>query len=202
MSNKITKFADIQFSVWNNLGDPLHITIDRGGKIIKLVVTPEKEDTESVTGDKVKQRQLGIRSGTIEFRDVGIGESVILGAEKTWVIAVTTLNYVRGILIGRETVEQLQGPVGIARTTGYVAKEGINALFQLAALLSVSIGLINLFPIPMLDGGHLMYYAVEAVRGKPLGHGAQDLGFKVGIAVVLTLMIVATWNDLARLFSS
>ncbi|NNE24296.1 MAG: RIP metalloprotease, partial [Rhizobiales bacterium] len=146
---------------------------------------------------------LGIRSESSKVEQRNFGQSVTLGVERTWDITITTLTYVAGIIRGKQSAKQLSGPLGIARTTGYVTtKGGINALIQLAALLSVSIGLINLFPIPMLDGGHLMYYAAEAVRGKPLGQNAQDIGFKVGFALVLTLMIVATWNDIARFFSS
>jgi len=102
--------------------------------------------------------------------------------------------------MGREDASQLSGPLGIAKVSGEVAQDlGFLALLNLAALLSVSIGLLNLFPIPMLDGGHLLYYAYEAVRGRPLGERAQEIGFRVGIALVLSLMIFATWNDLVKL---
>ncbi len=199
---KMTKFSDIQARIWNNQGEPMAVTIERDGNTIYLSVTPKATETTDITGSKITVRQLGIRSGQISREQKGFTESVVLASESTWLIITTTLNYVRGIIRGRESVKQLAGPLGMARTTGYVAAEGVTALLQLAALLSVSIGLINLFPIPMLDGGHLMYYAIEAVRGKPLGQGAQEIGFKVGFAAVLTLMIVATWNDIARFFSS
>jgi regulator of sigma E protease len=97
------------------------------------------------------------------------------------------------------SADQLAGPLGIAQISGQAASVSLAALFHLAAVLSISIGLINLFPIPMLDGGHLVFYAIEAVRGKPLGQAAQEWGFKVGLALVLMLMIMATWNDLLRL---
>ena len=199
--HKMHKFADIQTRIWSNQGDPMAVTIDRNGETIVLQITPIKTETIDITGSKIEQRLLGIRSGKVSVQQVGFTESLGLAGEQTWRVITLTLNYVKGVIVGRESVKQLAGPLGMARTTGYVAAEGINALLQLAALLSVSIGLINLFPIPMLDGGHLMYYAIEAVRGKPLGPNAQEFGFKVGFAAVLALMIVATWNDIARFFS-
>jgi regulator of sigma E protease len=107
--------------------------------------------------------------------------------------------YIQRVVIGSESTDQLAGPLRIAQVSGQAASVSLAALFQLAAVLSISIGLVNLFPIPMLDGGHLLYYAIEAVRGKPLAQNAQELGFKVGLALVLMLMLVATWNDIARL---
>ena len=92
---------------------------------------------------------------------------------------------------------QLSGPIGIASVSGQVLVVfGVVALINLAAVLSVSIGLLNLFPIPMLDGGHLLYYGIEAVRGRPLGERAQELGFQIGFVLVISLMLFATWNDL------
>jgi regulator of sigma E protease len=102
------------------------------------------------------------------------------------------------MITGRAAADQLSGPIGIAKISGDMAQEGFLALIGLAALLSVSIGLINLFPIPMLDGGHLLYYAFEAVRGRPLGERAQEMGFRLGLAFVLSLMLLATFNDLVR----
>jgi regulator of sigma E protease len=103
------------------------------------------------------------------------------------------------IVSGQTSSSQLMGPLGTAKVSGQVATLGILALIQLAALLSVSIGLINLFPVPILDGGHLLYYGCEAVLGRPLGERAQDVGFRLGMAAVLGLFVLATWNDLVRL---
>ena len=98
-----------------------------------------------------------------------------------------------------DRAKQLSGVIGIAKLSGQVAEVSLLALIQLIALLSVSIGLVNLFPIPLLDGGHLLYYAVEAVLGRPLGERAQDVGFRLGLVLVLGLMLLGPWNDLARL---
>ena len=117
----------------------------------------------------------------------------------TWNVIYTTMTYLCRFVTGRESGEELGGPLRIAKMSGDVANISWAALILLAAQLSVSIGLVNLFPIPVLDGGHLLYYAVEAVRGRPLGERAQEYGFRFGLAVVLALFLFATWNDLVYL---
>ena len=99
-------------------------------------------------------------------------------------------------MAGREAADQLGGPIRIAQISGQVASLGLLPLLNLVAVISVSIGFINLFPIPMLDGGHLLFYGIEAIRGKPLSESTQEIGFRIGLAFVLMLMIFATWNDL------
>lgn len=121
---------------------------------------------------------------------------------ETWFIARSTLVYLKDIVVGRQSADQLGGPIRIAKVSGEVASISVPALFNLAAVLSVSIGLLNLFPIPMLDGGHLVFYAVEALRGKPLGERAQEIGFRIGLSLVLMLMVFATWNDIRSIFLS
>jgi regulator of sigma E protease len=110
-----------------------------------------------------------------------------------------TLGAVGQMIAGSRGTEELGGPLRIAQMSGEVAQSGMVALIWFMAILSVNLGLINLFPIPMLDGGHLLFYAVEAIRGKPLGDRAQEYGFRIGLALVLTLMVFATWNDLVHL---
>jgi regulator of sigma E protease len=110
-----------------------------------------------------------------------------------------TLSYVGGLISGREATDQLGGPIRIAQISGQVATVSFAALLHLTAVLSVSIGLLNLFPVPLLDGGHLVFYAIEAIRGRPLSERAQEYGFRVGLALVLMLMLFATWNDIMHL---
>ena len=144
--------------------------------------------------------QLGIRQGgTSEVVHSNPLEAVWQGVTHTAFVVEQTFAYIGRMIIGQESADQLRGPIGIAETSGQIATAGIVALMMLTGLLSVSIGLLNLFPVPLLDGGHLLYYAVEAVRGRPLGEEAQEYGFRIGLALVMTLMIFATWNDLSRL---
>jgi regulator of sigma E protease len=126
----------------------------------------------------------------------------LLGAEETWFVVDKTLNYIGKVIIGRESANQLGGPIRIAQMSGQVASVSLVALIHMAAVLSVSIGLLNLFPIPLLDGGHLLFYAIEALRGRPLSERAQEVGFRIGFAIVLMLMIFATFNDIVHLATS
>jgi regulator of sigma E protease len=128
--------------------------------------------------------------------------AVKLGVEETWFVIDRTLSYIGGVVVGKESADQLGGPIRIAQVSGQVATAGFVALIHLAAVLSISIGLLNLFPIPLLDGGHLLFYAIEAIRGRPLSDRAQEVGFRIGLAIVLLLMIFATFNDILHLASS
>ena len=119
-----------------------------------------------------------------------------LAVKECYFIVSQSLTYLWGVVTGRESADQLGGPIWIAQVSGQVASVSFVALINLAAVLSVSIGLLNLFPIPMLDGGHLLYYSIEAIRGRPLSEMAQEIGFRIGLALILMLMIFATWNDL------
>jgi regulator of sigma E protease len=150
-------------------------------------------------GGKDKKPRLGLQS-TDQSALVRYGPvtATSLAVKQTWYIVDQTLTYMGRVVSGRESTRQLSGPIGIMKVSGDVAHLGFLPLINLAALLSVSIGLLNLFPIPVLDGGHLLYYACEAVLGRPLGERAQEVGFRIGLALVLCLMLLATFNDLSR----
>jgi regulator of sigma E protease len=149
---------------------------------------------------------LGIKRspapGDVKFQPVSPPRAVLLGAQETWFVVDKTLNYIGKVIIGRESANQLGGPIRIAQMSGQVASVSWVALIHMAAVLSVSIGLLNLFPIPLLDGGHLLFYAIEALRGRPLSERAQEVGFRIGFAIVLMLMIFATFNDIVHLATS
>ena len=134
--------------------------------------------------------------GDIKTEKVGPLRAVGMGAQETWFVVDRTLSYIGGVFAGREAADQLGGPIRIAQVSGQVATAGFAALIHLTAVLSVSIGLLNLFPIPLLDGGHLLFYAIEAIRGRPLSERAQEFGFRIGLAIVVMLMIFATFNDI------
>jgi regulator of sigma E protease len=143
--------------------------------------------------------------GESEVKPVDPLAAVDLGVRETWSVIDTTITYLVRVVIGRESPDQLGGPTRIAQIAGQVWQGGLQsggisgglaAIIQLAAVLSISIGLLNLFPIPLLDGGHLLFYAVEAVRGRPLSERTQAVGFRIGLAAVLMLMILATYNDI------
>jgi regulator of sigma E protease len=202
----IETFADLQRIVTVSAGRPLAVTVERGGARVDLTATPALTEQTDRFGNVHRIGMLGIgRSATnadIVTQRFTVPEAIWLGTQETWFVVERTVGYIGGVISGRESPDQLGGPIRVAQVSGQVATLGFLALVNLAAILSVSIGLINLFPIPMLDGGHLLYYAVEAVRGKPLSERAQEMGFRLGLALVILLMLFATWNDILHLAGS
>ena len=199
----IDSFPDMQQIVSTSAGETLVFEVDRGGARVTLKAVPALKEIKDRFGNVIRQGQLGItRSPTPDdthFQPVGPLKAVELGVQRTWFVVERTLSYIGGVVAGREAADQLGGPIRIAQVSGQVATEGLASLFSLAAVLSVSIGLLNLFPVPLLDGGHLLFYAIEAVRGKPLSERAQEVGFRIGLAIVVMLMIFATYNDILHL---
>ena len=203
---KIESFSDMQRIVSISAGETLSIDVDRGGAPITLKATPQLKELKDNFGNVHRLGVLGIsRSmspGDIKTEKAGPLRAVVMGAQETWFVVDRTLAYIGGVFVGREAADQLGGPIRIAQVSGQVATAGFTALIHLTAVLSVSIGLLNLFPIPLLDGGHLLFYAIETIRGRPLSERAQEVGFRIGLAVVVMLMIFATFNDILRLATS
>jgi regulator of sigma E protease len=204
--SKVDGFSEMQRIVSVNAGETLTVDVDRGGKLVTLQATPALREIKDSFGNTHKIGVLGIsRSmapGDLKLERVGPIDAVVLGVGETWFVVERTLSYIGGVVTGREAADQLGGPIRIAQVSGQVATAGMVALIHLAAVLSVSIGLLNLFPIPLLDGGPLMFYAVEAVRRRPLSERAQEIGFRIGLAIVLMLMLFATFNDIKHLWTS
>ena len=202
----IDNFADMQRIVSVNAGETLNIEVDRGGEHVTLKATPQLKELKDSFGNAHRLGVLGIsRSmapGDIKTEKMGPLKAVAEGARETWFVVDRTLSYIGGVFTGREAADQLGGPIRIAQVSGEVASVGFVALIHLTAVLSISIGLLNLFPIPLLDGGHLLFYAIEAIRGRPLSERAQELGFRIGLAIVVMLMIFATFNDILHLATS
>ena len=203
---KIESFSDMQRIVSISAGETLSIDVDRGGAPVTLKATPQLKELKDNFGNVHRLGVLGIsRSmspGDIKTEKAGPLRAVVMGAQETWFVVDRTLAYISGVFVGREAADQLGGPIRIAQVSGQVATAGFTALIYLTAVLSVSIGLLNLFPIPLLDGGHLLFYAIETIRGRPLSERAQEVGFRIGLAIVVMLMIFATFNDILRLATS
>ena len=202
----IDSFADMQRIVSVSAGEPLKIVVDRGGAPVTLTATPQLREIKDNFGNAHRLGVLGIsrsmHPGDIKTRSYGPLAAVTEGAKETWFIVDRTLSYIGGVFSGREAADQLGGPIRIAQVSGEVATVGFVALMHLTAVLSVSIGLLNLFPIPLLDGGHLLFYGIEAARGRPLSERSQEIGFRIGLAIVVMLMIFATFNDILHLATS
>jgi regulator of sigma E protease len=199
----VESFSDMQQVVSTSAGETLVFEVDRGGVRITFKAVPTLKESKDRFGNVHRIGVLGItRSPSPDdthFQPVGPLNALELGVQRTWFVVERTLSYIGGVISGREAADQLGGPIRIAQVSGQVATEGLSSLFSLTAVLSVSIGLLNLFPVPLLDGGHLLFYAIEALRGKPLSERAQEVGFRIGLAIVLMLMIFATYNDILHL---
>jgi regulator of sigma E protease len=197
---RIETFTDMQRLVSASAGQPLEIVVDRGGARMTLRATPALTEIKDNFGNVHRIGVLGISGARGEPTKVDPFTAVKLGVEETWFVVERTMSYLGGVITGRESADQLGGPIRIAQVSGQVATAGFVALIHLAAVLSISIGLLNLFPVPLLDGGHLLFYAIEAVRGRPLSDRAMEYGFRFGLALVLLLMMFATYNDILHLF--
>jgi regulator of sigma E protease len=203
---QIETFADMQLLVSSSAGENLVFTVERGGQTVSLNAVPNFVEKTTPFG---KQRigLLGVEASkdpdAIKRVSYSIPGALKAGAVETWNLVDRTLNFLRRLILGWESADQLSGPIGIARASGTAFDVGgVYSLVSLIGFMSVSIGLINLFPIPLLDGGHLLFYAIEAIRGRPLSDKAQEIGFRIGFAIVAMLMLFATWNDLVHLGTS
>ncbi len=195
----IERFEEVQQIVRFNQGTPLALVVQRDGQRLPISVTPQVTTVTDRMGNSHTIGLLGIGRAGMEYRRHDPLTALWQAGRETVNLTVGTLGAVGQMIGGSRGTEELGGPLRIAQMSGEVAQSGIVALIWFMAILSVNLGLINLFPIPMLDGGHLLFYAVEAIRGKPLGDRAQEYGFRIGLALVLTLMVFATWNDLVHL---
>jgi len=196
----VEAFADMQRIVSASADRELSFRLNRNGKEITLKATPARKEISDRFGNKMRVGVIGIRRNAgakdWEYKRFGPIDAVGMGVKETYFIVSRTLGYLGDVIMGREAADQLGGPIRIAEVSGQVASVGFLPLLSLTAVLSVSIGLINLFPVPLLDGGHLLFYAIEAVRRRPLSERSQEIGFRIGLALVLAMMIFATWNDL------
>jgi regulator of sigma E protease len=200
----IDSFSEMQRIVATSAGRSLEFGIERAGQSIHLRATPALTEEKGAFGSKRKIGLLGIKrsaaAGEVRVQKLGPLAALEFGLERTWDIIDQTFGYLGRWVTGRESANQIGGPLGIALISGQAAKLGFDVLAGLAAAISVSIGLLNLFPIPLLDGGHLLFYGFEAARGRPLSERAQEVGFRIGFALVLMLMLFATYNDVWRVF--
>ena len=169
----------------------------REGRELAVTAVPTLEEMPAGPGEVRKVRLLGVEKPPLPVNPIA---AVGYGAAETWHIIDETLSYLQRLVTGRDSSDQLGGPVGIAMMSGQAAQHGFSVLIRWMGLISVSIGLLNLFPIPLLDGGHLLFYAFEAMRGRPLSERTQEIGFRIGFAIVLMLLVFATYNDISRIF--
>ena len=213
----IEDFNQLKMLVLLRSGTPIEFVVRRGERRMAITATPQRTAMVDQFGRVQHLGSLGIRSdprrAPIQVRRYGPIEAVGAGGAEAWDRVATTVDYLARLIRGRETAEHLSGPIGIAQLSGDIAKKTAEVspnvptllanwaltLLELVASISVGIGFLNLLPVPVLDGGHLLFYAYEAVARRPLTAKVQAAGYRVGLALVLGLMLFATWNDLQRL---
>ena len=184
-------------------GKDLRLDVQRQGQMLSLMLRPDSED---------KGQQLEGKAGVAASidndweaqvktqREVGIGESMVLAAQKTWNLSALTLKFLGKLIMGEASIKGISGPVSIGEMAGKSAMMGLETYIQFLAVISISLGVMNLLPIPVLDGGHLLYYIIEWVRGKPLSEHVQTVGLKIGLCIMGLFMLVAFFNDFTRIF--
>lgn len=195
----IQRFEEIRQMVSIMPGEALEIVVERDGRTLSLAATPDVRELTDRFGNVQRIGQLGIMRGGAETRRHDPLTAVWQAGREVAGMISGTFVALGQMIEGSRGTEELGGPLRIAQMSGEVAQVGWYPLITFMAFLSVNLGLINLFPVPLLDGGHLLFYALEGLRGRPLGPKAQEYGFRIGLALVLTLMVFTTWNDLVHL---
>jgi regulator of sigma E protease len=196
----ITRFEQIVDTIAVGLDEPLLIVLEREGARITVEAQPRVIEIIDNFGNKQRLGRLGIQStGVGEVIRYGPLESIGVAVAETYRITATILKSIGQMVAGTRSSDELGGVLRIAKMSGDIATTGMLSIINFAALMSVNLGLLNLFPVPMLDGGHLAFYAAEAVRGRRLSRKAEEWGLRIGLAMVLTLFVFATWNDLVSL---
>lgn len=195
----VDRFEDIKRIVALNAGTPVPVQIERNGQAMDFTITPEVVSTTDRFGGEHKIGRIGIVSEKLEYKKWPPLKAVKQALLETWNLSTGTLKAMGQMVLGTRGTEELGGPLRIAELSGHVAEDGIVSLIWFMAVISINLGLINLFPVPLLDGGHLVFYMYERLRGRPLHENIQEVGARVGVFLVLSLMVFATWNDLVHL---
>jgi len=202
-NKKVESILQVSTFINTSTSEIINFVILRNDQEISLLVKPNLVDGEDSLGNSVKKRMIGIKLSPLnnEFNRQPLGPSKALyySVKEVWFVTVTSLNYLGQMFTGSADTSQLGGPIRIAKITGQISEHGLIPFFSIMAYISISLGLINLFPIPMLDGGHLMFYLIEKILGRPLSQKTQEGFFRIGLFLLVSLMFFVTFNDLKDL---
>jgi regulator of sigma E protease len=202
--DKIERFDDLQRIVGSSAGEELAFTVDRGGQSLVLKATPNVDEQRDAMGRTFRRGLIGIQRAVapdkVKTVQVGIPQAIMLGIGETYTNLAATVGGLRDIITRKQSAEQMGGPIMMAEVTAKVAELGIEPMLRWIAFISANIGFLNLLPIPVLDGGHLMFYAFEAVRRKPASEKLQQMGFQVGLALLMLLMVFVNFNDIMNVW--
>lgn len=194
---EITRFSQLQQIVSLHPDIKLDVKYERDGKEFAINLTPKKVTTEDIFNNKIDIGRIGVTaSGAAVYKELNFFESILASIEESYTISVRTLTALGQMVVGDRNADQLSGMLRIAEYSGKSVDKGMKTVFWFMAILSINLGLLNLFPIPMLDGGHLFFYIIEFIRGKPVSENAQEVLFRIGFSLLVLLMVFATYNDL------
>jgi len=194
----IASFEELQSVVFASDGQPLQVSVDREGETLEVTVTPTVQGDTDRFGTRRQVWRIGVSRPGVEYRRSNPVLAPFEAAAETGRMIWGTLHALGEMVVGKRGTQELGGPLRIAQMSGQIAQDGFVPALWFTAVLSINLGLINLFPIPMLDGGHLAMYGIEAARGRPLNERSQEIAFRFGLAMVLSLMVFATWNDVVQ----
>ena len=201
--NKVKSIMDVSKYITMSTSDIIDFKVKRSYDELLLKIKPNMILSEDNLGNKINKRMVGIKLGAynneINHIKLGPAKAIYYAVYEVYYVSISSLKYIGGMIIGKADTSQLGGPIRIAKISGQVAEFGVMAFISMMAYISISLGLINLFPIPMLDGGHLMFYAFEKVLGRPLSQKTQEGFFQIGMFLLLSLMFFTTFNDLKDL---
>lgn len=199
---KMKSFSDIPVAIMLNVNHAVQLEIERGKEVLTLSLTPRLTEEVDDLGNTIKRPMIGIKSQIYTRKDVTLPQAVWEATKHTYTTASINLRALGQMITGQRSTEDLSGPIRMAKWSGQAAEKGLPVLLSMMALFSIGLGLINLMPVPMLDGGHLAFYAVEAVQGRPLAEKVQEWGYRVGFSLVAMLMALALFNDVRAVFFS
>ena len=201
--NEVKSIMEVSKYITMSTSDFIDFKVKRSYEELILKVKPNIVEGEDGLGNKINKRMVGIKLGAynnkVNHVKLGPAQALYHAGYEVYFVSVSSLKYIGGMILGKADTSQLGGPIRIAKISGQVATFGVLAFISMMAYISISLGLINLFPIPMLDGGHLMFYAFEKVLGRPLSQKTQEGFFRIGLFLLLSLMFFTTFNDLKDL---
>jgi len=201
--NEVKSIMDVSKYITMSTADIIDFKVKRSYDELLLKIKPDIVPSEDSLGNKMNKRMVGIKLGAYnnEINHIKLGpvKAFYHAAHEVYYVSVSSLKYLGGMIVGKADTSQLGGPIRIAKISGQVAEFGILAFISMMAYISISLGLINLFPIPLLDGGHLMFYAFEKILGRPLSQKTQEGFFRIGMFLLISIMFFTTFNDLKDL---
>ena len=202
-NNNVTSILEVSTFINSSTSEIIEFLVLREDQKISLLIKPDLVKGNDAFGNSIKKRIIGIKLSPLnnEFQKKKLSPSkaIYYAIKEVWFVSTTSLNYLGKMIVGKADSSQLGGPIRIAKITGQVSEYGIIPFLSIMAYISISLGLINLFPIPMLDGGHLMFYLFEKILGRPLNQKIQEGFFRIGLFLLFSLMFYVTFNDLKDL---